>query len=158
VRVRFLLPDYVSRLILIAGQVGARQNVWFNLTDDMVDLRRGTMTIPSALAKNRLEHLIYLTRLEASLLSELLMVRVPGASLVFPTRLNRNGSARVMVRMGGTGLEPVTPSYDSWGSGTKRADGATCAHVSTLCQRRESKTAPTTAPCTRWQLGIVGHA
>ena len=49
-------PEYVSRLILIAGQVGARQNVWFNLTDEMLDLRRGTMTIPSDLAKNRREH------------------------------------------------------------------------------------------------------
>lgn len=25
-------PEHVSRLVLVAGQVGARQNVWFNLT------------------------------------------------------------------------------------------------------------------------------
>src|SRR5215208_3303260 len=61
-------PEYVWRLVLIAGQVGARQNVWFNLTDDMLDLRRGTMAIPSMLAKNRRDHLVYLTSVEVTLL------------------------------------------------------------------------------------------
>ena len=46
-------PEHASRLILLAGQVGCRQNVWFNLTDEMFDLRGGTLTIPAALAKRR---------------------------------------------------------------------------------------------------------
>src|SRR6266487_4364479 len=31
-------PEHVSRLVLVAGQVGARQAFWFSLTDDMLDL------------------------------------------------------------------------------------------------------------------------
>lgn len=78
-------PEHVSRLILLAGQVGCRQNVWFNLTDEMVDLKAATITIPASLAKRRREHRIYLTELEASLLREQLLARAPGSSLVFPT-------------------------------------------------------------------------
>jgi integrase len=78
-------PEHASRLVLIAGQVGCRQNVWFNLTDEMVDLKAGTMTIPAALAKRRREHRIYLTELEVGLLREQLLARAPGTSLVFPT-------------------------------------------------------------------------
>jgi hypothetical protein len=37
---------------LIAGQVGARQLFWFNLTDDMLDLDGGTMPIPAELASS----------------------------------------------------------------------------------------------------------
>lgn len=44
-------PEHSKRLVLVAGQVGARQNVWFNLTDDMLDLDAGTMSIPAWLAK-----------------------------------------------------------------------------------------------------------
>ena len=86
-------PDHVARLVLIAGQVGARQNVWFNLTDDMLDLRAGTLTIPAALAKRRRDHRIYLTELEVALLREQLMVRSPGTSLVFPTVEGRKWKA-----------------------------------------------------------------
>ena len=86
-------PDHVSRLVLIAGQVGARQNVWFNLTDDMLDVRAGTLIIPSALAKRRRDHRIYLTDLEVALLREQLMVRAPGTSLVFPTVEGRKWKA-----------------------------------------------------------------
>lgn len=46
-------PECASRLIVIAGQVGARQQVWFRLTDDVLDLDAGTMTIPAWLAKSR---------------------------------------------------------------------------------------------------------
>jgi hypothetical protein len=35
-------PEYAQRLVLAAGQVGARQNVWFNLTDDLLDLKAGS--------------------------------------------------------------------------------------------------------------------
>ena len=78
-------PEHVSRLVLVAGLVGARQKVWFNLTDEMLDLKAATVTIPAALAKRRREHRIYLTELEASLLREQLMARAAGTSLVFPT-------------------------------------------------------------------------
>src|SRR4051794_12539778 len=54
-------PENVSRLILVAGQVGCRQNVWFRLTDEMLDLNGETLTIPAELAKRRREHRIYLT-------------------------------------------------------------------------------------------------
>lgn len=86
-------PEHVSRLVLVAGQVGARQNVWFNLTDAMLDLRAGTLTIPSALAKRRRDHRIYLTELEVALLREQLMVRAPGTGLVFPTVEGRKWKA-----------------------------------------------------------------
>jgi hypothetical protein len=62
-------PEHASRLVLVAGQVGVRQNAWFNLTDDMLDLKAATLTIPARLAKRRREHRIYLTELEASLLA-----------------------------------------------------------------------------------------
>jgi integrase len=96
-------PEHVSRLILIAGQVGCRQNVWFNLTEEMIDLKAGTMTIPAALAKRRREHRIYLTELEVSLLREQLVARATGTTLVFPTVEGRRWAAnrfrdRVWVR------------------------------------------------------------
>jgi integrase len=78
-------PEHVSRMIVLAGRVGPRQKVWFNLTDSMVDLKAGTMTIPAELAKSGREHCIYFSDLEASLVREQLMVRAPGTSLVFPT-------------------------------------------------------------------------
>jgi len=87
-------PEHASRLVLIAGQVGCRQNVWFNLTDEMVDLKAGTMTIPAGLAKRRREHRIYLTDLEIGLLREQLLARAPGTSLVFPTVEGKKWTAR----------------------------------------------------------------
>ena len=71
-------PEQSSRLILLAGQVGCRQNVWFHLTEEMLDLKAGTLTIPAALAKRGLEHRIYLTELEVKLLREQLLVRADG--------------------------------------------------------------------------------
>ncbi|HZT16013.1 MAG TPA: hypothetical protein VFA19_08700 [Gaiellaceae bacterium] len=78
-------PADVARLILLAGQVGCRQNVWFNLTDEMVDLERGTLTIPAHLAKSRREHRIYLTDLERDLLREQIALQREGATFVFTT-------------------------------------------------------------------------
>jgi integrase len=78
-------PQHARRLVLVAGQVGARQNVWFHLTDDLLDLRDGTLTVPAELAKNRREHRVFLTELEAQLLREQLLVRAAGTPLVFPT-------------------------------------------------------------------------
>ena len=79
------VPEHVSRLVLIAGQVGARQNVGFNLTEEMLDLRAGTLAIPPELAKRRREHRIYLNEGEISLFREQLLARAVGTSLVFPT-------------------------------------------------------------------------
>jgi len=78
-------PEHVSRLVLIAGQVGSRQTFWFNLTDDMLDLDEGTMPIPAELSKNKREHRVYLTSFEVGLLREQLLARAPGTRLVFPT-------------------------------------------------------------------------
>ena len=69
--------------------VGARQRVWFEMTDDLLDLRAGTLTIPDWLAKNGREHCIYFTELEVGLFREQLMVRAPGTALVFPTPTGR---------------------------------------------------------------------
>jgi integrase len=77
-------PEHVSRLILLAGQVGARQSVWFNLTDDMLDLGEGTMQIPAGLSKNKRDHCVYLTPTEVTLFREQLMARPGGTALVFP--------------------------------------------------------------------------
>ncbi len=78
-------PEHVKRLVLVAGQVGARQNVWLNLTDDLLDLRTRTLTVPAELAKNKREHRVFLTDVEARLLREQLLVRAAGTKLVFPT-------------------------------------------------------------------------
>lgn len=78
-------PEHVSRLVLVAGQVGARQNFWFNLTEDLLDLRAETLTVPAELAKNRKEQRVYLTEIETQLFREQLLVRAPGTPLVFPT-------------------------------------------------------------------------
>jgi integrase len=77
-------PEHVSRLVLVAGQVGARQAFWFNLTDDMLDLDEGTMPIPAELSKNKRDHRVYLTSFEVALLREQLLARAPGTPLVFP--------------------------------------------------------------------------
>ncbi len=78
-------------MILLAGMVGPRQKVWFNLTDAMLDLKARTMTIPSWLAKSRREHTIYFNDLEAGLVREQLLARAPGAQLVFPTAEGKHG-------------------------------------------------------------------
>jgi integrase len=78
-------PEHSSRLVLLAGQVGARQSFWFGLTDEMLDLDAGTMAIPAELAKNKREHRVHLTSVEVSLLREQLLARAPGTTLVFPT-------------------------------------------------------------------------
>jgi integrase len=78
-------PEHVSRLVLIAGQVGSRQAFWFSLTDDMLDLDEGTMPIPAELSKNKRDHRVYLTSFEVALFREQLLARAPGTRLVFPT-------------------------------------------------------------------------
>lgn len=65
--------------------IGARQRVWFEMTDEMLDLREGALDVPGWLAKNGRAHRVYLTNLEAGLFREQLVARAPGAALVFPT-------------------------------------------------------------------------
>ena len=76
--------EHVSRLILLAGQIGARQSFWFKLTDDMLDLSTRTMPIPAELSKSKREHRVYLTATEVALFREQLMARPTGTALVFP--------------------------------------------------------------------------
>jgi integrase len=83
------IPEHSKRLVLLAGIVGARQRVWFEMTDDLLDLRNGTLSIPAWLAKNGREHQIYFTPLETTLFREQLMVRAVGTPLVFPTPTGR---------------------------------------------------------------------
>jgi integrase len=78
-------PEHGRRLVLLAGMVGARQQVWFGMTAKMLDLQAAALDIPASLAKNRRDHRIYLTDLEIGLFREQLMVRAPGVDLVFPT-------------------------------------------------------------------------
>ena len=77
-------PEPASRLVLLAGQIGARQNVWFGLTEDMLDLQAGVMEIPFELSKNRRDHRIYLTSVEVALFREQLLARATGTRLLFP--------------------------------------------------------------------------
>ena len=72
-------PEHVSRMIVLGGQVGCRQNVLVsNLTDEMLDLKAGTVSIPAWLAKRRRDHRIYLTALEVKLLREQQLARPTG--------------------------------------------------------------------------------
>jgi integrase len=82
-------PEHSKRLVLLAGMVGARQRVWFELTDDLVDLDEAAMAIPPRLSKNRRAHRIYLTDLEVGLFREQLLARAPGTALIFPTPTGR---------------------------------------------------------------------
>jgi integrase len=78
-------PEHVKRLVLLAGQVGARQHFWFSLTTDMLDLDHRALEVPQALAKNRREHRIQLTPVEVKLFREQLLARAGSTRLVFPT-------------------------------------------------------------------------
>jgi integrase len=82
-------PEHSSRLILLAGQIGARQSVWFGLTDAMLDLQAGVMEIPKEQSKNRRDHRIYLTSVEVALFREQLLARATSTSLVFPNTAGR---------------------------------------------------------------------
>jgi hypothetical protein len=72
-------------MVLLAGMVGFRERVWFELTDELLDLDGGTMSIPAWLAKRGRAHRIYLTSIEQHLFREQLMIRASGTPLVFPT-------------------------------------------------------------------------
>jgi hypothetical protein len=76
---------YLAFSAVLAGQVGARQHLWFRLTDDMLDLEGGSLQITGDLAKNRGEHRIFLTPIEVALFREQLIARARDTSLVFAT-------------------------------------------------------------------------
>jgi len=78
-------PEHSKRLVLLAGMIGARQRVWFELTDDLVNVDGGTMAVPARLAKNRRDHVVYLTGIESRLFREQLLARPRVTTLVFPT-------------------------------------------------------------------------
>lgn len=82
-------PEHVKRLVLLAGQVGARQHYWFGLTDRMLDLDNAAINVERGLAKNRKAHRIQLTPVEVSLFREQLLARAGGTPLVFPTITGR---------------------------------------------------------------------
>ena len=86
-------PEHSKRLILLAGMVGARQRVWFELTDDLLDLQNGILEIPSELSKNARAHRVFLTPLEVMLFREQMLVRAPGTRLVFPTAEGKQWTA-----------------------------------------------------------------
>jgi integrase len=79
-------PSYAFRLVLLAGTTGNRINELFTLTDDRVDVRGRTLTIPPELCKEGRRKVIPLTDEETSLLREQLLARAPRTPLVFPKR------------------------------------------------------------------------
>jgi integrase len=79
------VPEHSKRLVLLAGTVGQRERVWFEMTDDQLDVRAGTLTVRCEQAKNKRPHQLYLTGMERSLFREQLLIRAPGTPLVFPT-------------------------------------------------------------------------
>jgi hypothetical protein len=55
------------------------------MTDDLLDLREGTLFIPAWLAKNAKPHQLYPTPVEVVVFHEQLLARTPVTRLVFPT-------------------------------------------------------------------------
>ena len=111
-------PEHTQRLILLAGMVGARQRVWFELTDNLLDLKDGILEITPELAKNARAHRVFLTPLEVKLFREQLLVRAPGTRLVFPTAEGKQWTAnrfrdRVWVKGVAKAIEHQTTSEGS---------------------------------------------
>jgi hypothetical protein len=82
-------PESSRRLVILAGMVGARQVVWFRMTEDLLDLQACALTIPASLAKNNRAHRVYLTDIEVRLFREQLLARAAGTALIFPTLTGR---------------------------------------------------------------------
>jgi integrase len=80
------MPKYVRRIVLLAGFVGARQRVWFVMTEDLVDLDAATLTIPPELNKNRRPQRVALTGIEVDLFAEQLHARPSRTRLIFPNQ------------------------------------------------------------------------
>ncbi len=84
-------PEYLQRLPLVAGTVGARLSEWLSLRDDQLELDakpepilRFWRSTPGN--KSKREKAVPLTQREAQLLREQLLARAPKTALVFPRR------------------------------------------------------------------------
>lgn len=77
-------PEHLACMAPFMGSAGLRIGEALSLTDDRVDVKRGSVFIPAALCKERRDKLIQLTSDEASLLAEQLLARPAGTRFVFP--------------------------------------------------------------------------
>lgn len=77
-------PDYIYRLILVAGMTGLRQGELLTLKDHQLNLEEGWLQVERGKTENA-RRKIYLLSEVVSLLREQLVVRSPGTALVFPT-------------------------------------------------------------------------
>lgn len=90
-------PEYASRMILLLGTTGLRIGESFTLTDDRLELHRGTdgepawgsALVTAELAKERLPKQVALDAEDVALMREQLLARAPGTRLVFPTKTGR---------------------------------------------------------------------
>jgi hypothetical protein len=75
---------YWRNVIDVAGTTGARLREWTTLTDDRLDLERGTMFVPAECTKEGRDKTIPLLPAEVRKLRRQLVVRAPGTRLVAP--------------------------------------------------------------------------
>lgn len=80
-----LMPERLSRLVLLTGTVGFRWGEAVNLDESMLDLAAGTVTIPRDLNKSRRGKKIELAPSEVTLFREQLALRDIESTLLFPT-------------------------------------------------------------------------
>lgn len=93
------LPERIRRIVPFVGTVGLRFTEAVTLDDEHVDLDNATIYVPRDLNKARRFKAVPLARFEVQLLREQLMVRTPGASVVFAstrgTRYSESGLRKV---------------------------------------------------------------
>jgi len=77
-------PDYISRMILVAGTSSVRWWALVNMEDSWIDFKKAQVTIPAEFIKTNRVTVIPLTPQEIQWLREQLLVRCKGTSLVFP--------------------------------------------------------------------------
>ena len=77
-------PGYWREVVDVAGRCGARLREWTTLTDDRLDLDRGTMFVPAELTKEGRDKTIPLLPAEVRALRRQLVARAPGTRLVAP--------------------------------------------------------------------------
>jgi integrase len=77
-------PEHLAAMPGFMGSAGLRIGEALSLTDDRVDVKRGSVFIPAALCKEKRDKLIQLTSDEGKLLAEQLIARPAGTRFVFP--------------------------------------------------------------------------
>jgi integrase len=77
-------PEHLAAMAPFMGSVGTRIGETLTLTDDRVDVKRGSIFIPAAQCKENRDKLIELTEDERQLLAEQLLARPTGTPFVFP--------------------------------------------------------------------------